>query len=204
MKKSINYKFFAVWSFLIAISFFLLYPQCQNLARFSQSNNNGQPIPFSTAAPNLQSFLQHAGIPLAVKFYSYNLRIANQNTTYNISYDLTFAENDPILPYLEKVIGSTSPTIDLHPGYTIRLGDDHLVRNIPADITLWNRYGSTGWCEGNCPDVKELTAAFEKTPNISACPNIDTWSALAQLILLAFFWIVIINNVYGFFKITLS
>ncbi len=203
---------FTVLFILIVVSCVGIFPRKKNLVNTDwKLNPDNKTIYFSVVSPEFKSYIQSAGLPFVFKTNSYNLHIFNLNSNYDISYSLVFAENDPILPYLEKTIGNystSSMTIDGHPSFVIKAGKNYNIKNIPSNIPILNKYGSLSSCGfgsvtdncGNDLDLDEWTALSEKNIQVIASPNVNKISFFIQFILIGIFWMVIINNFCEFFK----
>ncbi len=214
MKKALVIKIAALLVLSI-ISVWASWPMQENLVKGDSLNADNKTVNFSVASPKFQSFLQQIGLPINIKIGSYDLFLSNLNNKYDISYVLSFDKNDPILPYLEKEIGpaKSAPSIDGHPSFEIRANESPKIKNIPIDIVFSQRFGSFSLCESGLINKKGLVSdcgdlgANEEYFNLSkknfqaiAVPNISIVSLSIQLILILVFWVVIINNVQGFFK----
>ena len=167
---------------------------------------------FSVTSPEFKSYLQSAGLPVVIEPNSYNLKIANLNKEYDIDYSLTFSENDRILKYLEQNIGSSTPSIDGHPGFDIKTNKNYLIKNIPVEIPILSEYGSFSSCgffgsleeqnTAHCPDdPKKMSELSIKNISIVAIPNTKPMAHIIQIIIIIIFWMITINAFTDFFQI---
>jgi len=205
-----------LWVILAAISVWFFLPAKESLFKNGILNPDSKDkFNFSVISPKFQSTLQQIGLPAIIKPESYNLSLSNLSSLCSLSYALTFSESDPLIPYFEKELGPaiTTVTIDHHPGFEVQAGDGpYLIKNIPFSVPMSQPFGSAAsYINGElnkegflsvCPlnNPCELLNLYANGFQVIASPNFNGISLLIQILLILAFWLVVINNVYTFFK----
>lgn len=191
---------------LTIVTLFLVFPQ-KNIVVNGKTTwkLDNETITFPLVFTQFKSYLQSLGLPMIIRSDTYDLHISNTNKIYDTNFHLIFSETDPILSYFEETIGSSTPSIDEHPGFIIKKDKNYIIKNIPIFVPFLNRYGGFIDCgfysisiEDNCPSNLESWKQVEKNFHIIAYPNINILSFVVQLILIISFWIIIINNALEF------
>lgn len=195
----------------VLLSVILLFPRCKNLIeKNGLFNTEENTINYFLENFDPQSYFQSVGIPLVIKFTSYNLEINNRQDKYDFSYTLLVDESDPIIPYLEKSIGTSTEILqtDNNVLFTIEAGKIYQVKNIPLTIVTSSKRGALFTCgftnkNNICPileeSYKKSLESMDKV-DILVCPNIEFRSLILQTILIALFGIITINGLYEFFR----
>lgn len=210
----------AILSFITAI-FLLPYPTKEiNLADGLLLNPDKKTINFSANPPVFNSaveiFKSSINIQSTIKYY--DLHFSNSHKEYDLSYVFIFDENDPLLFYLRKEINILPPETFSdngmrygHATAIIKAGENKVIKAIPIEIQVVDKFGSSAECGWSgldktetlpvCPnfsDPKKYFEILESNIRIYATPSLFNW--WLNLLLILAFWIVILNNLLAFLK----
>ncbi|MDQ5968853.1 MAG: hypothetical protein QG579_10 [Patescibacteria group bacterium] len=204
MKNKLIIKTVVIFFFIIS-SFLMMYPACKSLV-INGGLGSGNSVVFSVNSQNIQSILRPVGFPIISEFESYNIDISNLNNKYDISYILTFDDNDPILNYIDNIASSSEVGMTDKINFPIAPGKSYKVKDIPINIAMTDKFGSLSLCgfnsaTSNCPNnLEQLMEISQKNIKIFACPNIEHRILIVEFILICVFWVLAFNSFYEFLK----
>lgn len=195
---------------LTILSLCLTWPR-QDLIKSLTPMLDGGTARFPATSGDFTKAMQMLGFPMPdIEVSSYDLIIINTNKEYAISYSLVFGENNPVVPYFEKVFGKAPPSVGLHPGFIVQPNRRYSINDIPVGLSAQQEFGFLATCglfdnATNCPSSPEQ---MEKTQGaniqIFAVPKMGLLYIVVRVLLTVAFWGVIINNVLEFIKKPIS
>jgi|SRR3989344_943779 len=157
---------------------------------------------FNIQSTEFKSYLEAAGLPSVVKVKKYDIIVQNINP-WGIHQRFSIDENDPVLSYFIRSIGTSTGGVDNHPGFDIEPNRIYKIEDIPGDIRFRDAYGTYQTCDTfentRCSEWKPFDPKFQ-TLQVSAIPYPTQLSVIIQLVLIFLFWIIVINGLLEFFK----
>lgn len=156
-----------------------------------------------------QIILTSFDFPSTVRYY--NLHLSNIAPTYDFTLYWALAENNPLLPYFQKTLTTSTPRIvGAEYSYAIQPNTDRVIKAIPIQVPIVDDFGLVFTCgfdlnfrpdspdnRERCPKDSSDLSVWPVGIDVFATPN--GWSWVAQFILIWIFWAVAISSIRDFF-----